>query len=89
LSERDIGVPIGTAVDSVRLTASNMSCDPLGVGYAGEPQQQQEAAMPTLFPAGRTVPLVVLSAAAILIVGRRAASSSSEKNSSAGNAVGG
>jgi hypothetical protein len=67
----NVGVPPGGTVSVIRLTANNNSCDPLGVGVIGEPQQQEERAIPTLSPAGVLVLLAVITLTAVLLIRRR------------------
>lgn len=67
----NVGVPDGASVSAIRLTATNSSCDPLGVGALNAQIAARE--IPTLSSAGLIALMVFISATAVFIIRRRTA----------------
>jgi hypothetical protein len=68
----NLGVPAGASVASIRATANNASCDPLGMGALGEPVVAT-AEVPTLSSVGLVVLTLTMMAVAVHLIRRRTA----------------
>ncbi len=66
-----VGVPDGAGVSVIRLTATNDSCDPLGVGGIGDALVAVN--VPTLSSAGLIALMVIMTALGVLFIRRRTA----------------
>lgn len=67
-----LGVPAGATVASIRATANNAACDPLGIGALGEPVVVA-AEVPTLSSVGLIALTLTMMAVAVHLIRRRTA----------------